>query len=151
MTEPQPEQLPNVVTVDRERTPVSVDNAVLDVNHFTTSGKQRFAATVEDYSEQLLTKSVHFGEIDRASGLAPEITHDHVRSAASSISSTFGRAVPPKWYIPANVGEYLLTAASGIGAGHIDKPWGIVTFVLGIAAAVLLIVVRLTLGKGSKS
>ena len=149
MPNTQTEHSPDITTSERNGSAIEVVDAILDSSHFTTSGKQQFEATVEDYTNQLLSKSVHFGEIDRASGLAPEITHDHVRSAAAVISSTFGRAVPPKWLIPANVGEHLSTAAAGVGGGHLDKPWGIATFGIGISIAVILVVVRLTIGKGS--
>ena len=147
MHEAQPKHVSGTSEGEQKSSAIAVDDSLLAGSHFTTSGQQQFEATVKDYSSQLLTKSVHFEEIDRASGLAPEITHDHVRSAASVISSTFGRAVPPKWLIPANIGEYLSTAAAGVGGGHLDKPWGIATFVIGISIAVILVVVRLTIGK----
>ena len=59
------------------------------------------------------------------------------------------RKSPPKWLIPANVGEYLATAVAGVGGGHLDKPWGIAAFGIGISIAVILVVVRLTIGRGN--
>jgi hypothetical protein len=129
-------------------TPVTVNDNFLASMHFTSSGTRQFKDTVFDYSKQLLEKSVHYGEIDRADGLAPEITHEHVRASAHAMSASFRKATNPMWFIPANIGEYLATATAGVGGGHLDKPLGIAAFGVGISIAVILVVVRLTLGGG---
>lgn len=132
-----------------ETQPIMIAEDALDAQHFTHSGKKQFVETVQDYARQLLTKSLYFGEIDKADGLAPEVTHDHVRASAHSISASFGKPPAKAWLVPVNVFEYLATAAAGIGGGHLDKPWGIATFGIGISVAVVLVVVRLTFGGGN--
>lgn len=127
---------------------VDVVESVLDTHHFTHSGKKQFVETVRDYAEQLLSKSVYHGEIDKADGLDAEITHDHVRASAHSISASFGKPPVKNWLVPVNVFEYLATAAAGVGGGHLDKPWGTATFGIGISVAVVLVVIRLTFGGG---
>ena len=127
---------------------VDVVESVLDTQHFTQSGKKQFVETVRDYADQLLSKSVHHGEIDKADGLDAEITHDHVRASSHSISASFGKPPVKNWLVPVNVFEYLATAAAGVGGGHLDTPWGIATFGIGISVAVVLVVIRLTFGGG---
>jgi hypothetical protein len=127
---------------------VTLNQAALDAKGFTNSGSQRFQSTVQDYAQQLLQRAVLFGEADKAAGMAAEVTHEHIRASALSISRSFGRPTQSKWLIAAQVGEYVATAAGGVGAGHLDKPWGIINFALGVSIAVILVVVRLTQGKG---
>lgn len=126
---------------------VTVDQQSLKGKGFTNSGVKQFSETIDDYSQRLLERSVHYGDVDKAEGMAAEITHDHVRSSAHSIAATFASPVPPKWVIFTQIGEYLATAAAGIGGGYLKEPWGIVTFALGVSVAVILVVLRLTKGK----
>ncbi|MBI1929613.1 hypothetical protein HYR99_35870 [Candidatus Poribacteria bacterium] len=128
--------------------PVTVDTTALNTMGFTPSGLKHFRETVLDYSQQLLERAVHRGDADKAQGMEREITHDHVRASAHSIARSFGAPLCSKWLVVAQVGEYLSTAAAGVGGGHLDKPWGIICFALGVSMAVILVVVRLTRGKG---
>ncbi|EAQ82329.1 hypothetical protein DSM3645_01405 [Blastopirellula marina DSM 3645] len=126
---------------------INLDQDVLDAKGFTLSGKQQFSSTVHDYTDHLLERSLQYGNVDKADGLPVEVTHDHVRASAQSLTTADSRMAPSKWLIAAHVSEYLSTAAAGVGGGHLDEQWGIITFGLGISAAVLLVVIRLTKGK----
>jgi hypothetical protein len=128
--------------------PVSVDEKQLRNKGFTNSGVTQFCESVRDYCRQLLDRAVHLGDADKAPDMEREITHDHVRGSAHSIARSFGTPPRSKWLITAHVTEYLATAVAGIGAGHLDKPTGIISFGVGVSVAVILVVVRLTHGKG---
>jgi hypothetical protein len=129
--------------------PLQIADSVLDAKHFTASGKRQFTLTVADYVRQLLAKSIHFGEIDKADGLNAEITHDHVKASAHAIASSYSKPTIPMWVIVVQVLEYVATAAAGVGGGHLDKPWGIGTFGVGVSIAVILVVIRLTQSKSA--
>jgi hypothetical protein len=120
----------------------------LDGQGFTDSGLPRFTETVNDYAKLLLHRSVQYGEADRAEGLPREITHDHVRAAAYSIAKSYGKTKVPGWAVPVQIAEYICTAIAGVGAGHLDKGIGILGFGVALAAAVILIVIRLVAAKG---
>lgn len=124
-----------------------VKDLSLTTRGFTNSGVKHFRETVRDYSQCLLERAVHYGDIVKADGMPAEITHDHVRSSAHSIAQGFGTPERPKWLIATQIGEYLGTAAAGVGAGYLKDPWGIVTFALGVSTAVILVAVRLNTWK----
>ena len=126
---------------------INLDENILDSKGFTLSGKKQFTSTIRDYIGHLLERSLQYGNVDKADGLPVEVTHDHVRASAQSLTTADSRKSVSKWFIAAHVAEYLATAAAGIGGGHLDQQWGIITFGLGISAAVLLVVIRLTKGK----
>jgi hypothetical protein len=111
---------------------------------YTPSGAKRYRETMEAYAKTLHEKSLAFGEASRASDASIEVTHDHVRSAAHSISSTFGREQPSPYSVPIQVGEYFFTALAGIGGGSLKESWGVPLFVVSVALAVILFVVRNT-------
>lgn len=126
---------------------IEVDQAVLAAAGFTESGKRKFTETIQDYGESLFERSRARGEADSAKGMAPEVTHEHVRSAAHSLAS-YSLPVKSKLMIASQALEYVATAVAGVGGGHLDKKEGILAFALGSAIAVLLVVARLTQGRG---
>lgn len=111
---------------------------------FTQSGAKRFLATINDYSTDLYGKSVVYGNGDKAADAGLEVTHDHVRSAAYQLSSTFAREQPSKYIIPVQIGEYMFTALAGVSGGHLKESWGVPVFAVSVALAVILFVVRNT-------
>lgn len=119
----------------------------LQTDGYTESGISRYRQTVEEYSDALYSKSVTFGEADKAKNLPLEVTHEHVRAAAYTIAKSYGKDHQSPWMIASNVGEYLFTAVAGIGGGNLDKPWGTPVFGVALAIAVILIVVRLVNSK----
>lgn len=116
----------------------------LENSGFTESGKARFIQTVEDYSEKLFSKASSYGNADKAKDLPLEVTHDHVRQAAHSLASSYGKERPSKWAVACHIGEYIFTAIAGIGGGNISKSWGQITFGVSLAIAVILIVFRIS-------
>lgn len=123
---------------------IGISEDDLKTKGFTNSGAPKFIDTVKSYSTVLFEKSVHLGEVDRAANFPLEITHDHVRQAAHSIANTYGKPIKPKWVIFSQISEYILTAFVGLSANHLDKPFGIAGFGLGILIVGILIVTRLT-------
>ncbi len=124
-----------------------IDNLLIE-RGFTQSGLQQYRATMIDYSNQISVRALNYGNIAKANGMFVEITHEHVRSAALSIARSFGFPVKSKWFIVAQICEYIAMAAAGLGGGYIDKQWGTTTFILGLFIATILIVIRLTQAKG---
>ena len=123
---------------------INIDPDLLREVGFTLSGETRFKDTIQDYSNTLFKKSVHFGELDKASDAPREITHEHVKAAAFSIAQSYGKDRPSKLQHFAQACEYISTAISGAGASHLDKTAGVIAFVLGAIGAVLLFVYRVT-------
>lgn len=109
---------------------------------FTESGRHRYLKTVGDYADDLFNRSEKYGELDKDKSSILEITHEHVRDAASSIVRTYGKDRLTRWTIVGQVGEYVFTAIAGVGAGNISTPWGILVFGLSIALAIILLVFR---------
>lgn len=127
---------------------VDIKATELKAKGFTDSGVKQFSTTIGDYASTLLNRALNLGEADKAPNMPAEIGHEHVRAAAFSIARSFGTPSRSGWSIAGQVGEYLATAVAGIGGGHLDKKEGIVAFGLGVSVAVILVVVRLALGKG---
>lgn len=117
-----------------------------DLQHagFTTSGAKRYQETVAAYSTALYEKAVVYAQADKATDTNLEVTHDHVRAAAHNITATFGRDQPSRLSVPIQIGEYVFTALAGVGGGSLKEPWGTPVFVIGVALAVILFVVRNT-------
>ena len=109
---------------------------------FTSSGSKRYADTIQAYSQTLFDKSVVYAQADKAADAGLEVTHDHVRSAAHNIMATFGRDQPSKLIVPIQIGEYVFTALAGVAGGNLKESWGTPMFVLCVALAVVLFVVR---------
>ena len=126
---------------------LSLDPDDLNGDGFTASGEARFKETIQDYSNTVYRKSVNYGELDKASNMPREITHDHVKSAAHSIAQSYGKDKPPKMQRFSQAGEYIATAVGGAGASHLDKTPGVVAFVIGAILAVLLFSYRV-MGRG---
>lgn len=110
----------------------------------TANGLKRYKDTVADFEKTLLEKSLVYAEADKADDMDIEVTHDHIRSAAHSIASTFSKQKPSPWGIPVQIGEYFFTALAGVGGGAFKETWGIPLFTVCIAIAVILFVVRNT-------
>jgi len=119
----------------------------LNSDGFTASGEARYKETIQDYSNTVYRKSVNYGELDKASNMPREITHDHVKSAAHSIAQSYGKDKPTKTQRFAQAGEYIATAIGGAGASHLDKTPGVIAFVVGAILAVLLFSYRV-MGRG---
>lgn len=113
---------------------------------FTDSGLNRYEKTVEDYCEGLYTKAVALGDRDKASDTPREVTHEHVRDAASELQRR-GREAKSPTQIWCQVGEYICAATAGIGAGKLDATWGIALFGLSLTIGVILFIVRSQGGK----
>lgn len=116
----------------------------LAVDGFTSAGVSRYRQVVDGYTQEVHSKAIRRAEADKANDMPLEVSDNHVRAAAHSLASSYGTAVLPKWWIPCHVAEYVFTACAGIGAGKLDHWWGIVLFGVGLAVAILLIVIRLT-------
>lgn len=114
---------------------------------FTESGKARYTQTVEDYAEALYAKASSYGIADKARDLPLEITHEHVRQGAYSMASSYGKDRSSRWTLASHIGEYAFTAIAGVGGGHISEGWGMITFGVSLAIAVILIVFRLSKSK----
>lgn len=119
----------------------------LEEDGFTASGLSRYQSAVNEYAETLYTKSVTYGDADKAPDLPREVTHDHVRSAAHLIASSFGRDKPSSWWAASQVAEYVLTAASAFALGNSTKDWSTPVFVISAIVAGILIAVRLSKSK----
>ena len=126
---------------------LSLDPDNLESEGFTASGQARFKETIQDYSNTVYRKSVNYGELDKASNMPREITHDHVKSAAHSIAQSYGKDKPTKMQKFSQAGEYIATALGGAGASHLDKTLGVLVFVAGAIIAVLLFSYRV-IGRG---
>lgn len=127
---------------------VTIDTAELKARGFTESGIKQFCSTVTDYVTTLAERAVHLGDADKAPGMDPEVGHDNVRASAHSIARSFGAPSKSPWLIVGQIAEYLATAVAGVGGGHLDKQPGVIAFGVGVSVAVILVVVRLTYGRG---
>lgn len=114
---------------------------------FTESGLARYEQTVNEYAEMLYSKSVSFGEADKAKGLPREVTHDHVRAAAYTIAKSYGREKKSSWMIVSQVAEYIFTAVSAFALGNLEKNWGTPLFVSAAVLAGILVAVRVSKSK----
>jgi hypothetical protein len=119
----------------------------LEEDGFTASGLARYRDTLKEYTDTLHSKSITYGEADKAPDLPREVTHDHVRSAAHLIANTFGRDKTSQWWVVCQVFEYLLTAISAYALGNSAKAWSTPVFVISAVVAGILISVRLSKSK----
>ena len=122
----------------------SVDSTKLDESGLTQPAKTHFETAASDYASELLRRTVLQADADKASdGDSTEAIAKHVRDAAYDLASNPpDRPVSP-WGIAGQVGEYLFTAAAGVGAGHLDKQPGQIAFGVCLALATILLVTRL--------
>ena len=109
---------------------------------FTNSGSLRYNKSVSEYSQILFEKSVTFGEIDKASNMNREVTHDHVKAAAHSIANSYGKPIKPKWLIPVQIGQYVFAVLIGISGGHLDKQEGLIGFVASFVIGTVLFIIE---------
>lgn len=110
---------------------------------FTDSGTTRYRATAKGYCDELFTKAVALGDRDKATDTPREVTHEHVRDAASELAQR-GRDNQTPSQVWCQVGEYVFTAAAGVGAGKLDQSWGVMLFGVSVALGVILFVIRNT-------
>lgn len=122
---------------------VTIEQGKLDETGFTSSGISKFKDVIGGYVANVFNKAVHYGHADKGEGMDVEVTHDHVRSAAYSIATSYGK--PPKsgWMIAANISEYLFMGLAGAGYSHLDNPYGISAASIGTAIVVILVAYRL--------
>lgn len=113
----------------------------LQTGGFTLSGATRYLATATDYCDQLFDRSIALGESDKAASSPREVTHDHVRSAATALSMKSNDRAGA-WSIIGQVGEYLCAALAGVGGGKLEQSWGILLFGISLAFGVILFVTR---------
>lgn len=116
----------------------------LRADGLTPSGLKRYKDAVADFEKTLLDKATVFAQADKAADANIEVTHDHVRSGAMAMAASLGKGVPSPWVVPVQIGEYLFTASAGVGGGSLKEPWGTPLFVVSVALAVILFVVRST-------
>jgi|SRR5688572_32798019 len=122
--------------------PVKADQDLKDAG-FTDSGIVRYRNTAKGYCDELFAKAVALGDRDKATDTPREVTHEHVRDAAVALGQK-GRDNQTPGQIRCQVGEYLFTAAAGVGAGKLDQQWGIILFGVSLAIGVVLFVIRNT-------
>jgi hypothetical protein len=111
---------------------------------FTDSGKDRYLKSTKEYSDTLYAKSVALGDRDKADGMAREITHDHVRSAAHVIAASYGKEGNSRAALFCQIGEYIAAAGVGVGGGKLEEKWGIFMFGISLAIGTVLFVARNT-------
>lgn len=109
---------------------------------FTNSGSLRYNKSVTEYSKILFEKSVTFGEIDKASNMNREVTHDHVKAAAHSIANSYGKPIKPKWLIPVQIGQYVFAVVIGIAGSHLDNNLGLIGFVAAFVIGTVLFIIE---------
>lgn len=126
----------------------TIDGQPLATAGFSNAGVQRFQKTVVEYTKELFRRALANGRASQGENLPLEVTQEHVHSAAASLS---GPLVAPSsrspWYVVGHTLEYVGFAIAGLGGGKLDEPWGIYAFGLGLAAGVILVVVRLTISE----
>lgn len=108
---------------------------------FTISGVDRYQKAATDFSSKLFEKCIVLGERDKASDMDREITHEHVREAAAELQRK-GRSGLSTKQIVCQILEYVATAIAGAATGILDKPVGVLIFVISVAIGVILFVVR---------
>ena len=117
--------------------PVTISQSELDSSGFTNSGKDRYIKGITEYADILFSKSISYGEIDKA--VVREVTHDHVKAAAYSIANSFGRPKQTKWNIVLKIGQYLCAAFIGVATNHIGETYGSLSFVGAFCIGAILI------------
>lgn len=120
---------------------ITINNNDLDNAGFTSSGNPQYIKTVEDYAKVLFEKSITYGDIDKAQ--IREVTHDHVKSAAHSIASSFGKPTQPKWLWMMKVGQYVCAALVGVATNHLDKIYGAIGFVCAFAIGGIFLIIEI--------
>ena len=114
---------------------------------FTESGVDRYEKTVKEYSNTLHSKSINFGEADKATDLPREVTHDHVRAAAYTIAKSYGKQKLSPWMVASQVAEYVFTALGSFALGKTTESWSTPLFVGCAVIAGILVAVRLSRSK----
>ncbi len=109
---------------------------------FTPSGLQRYQRTTSEYSEELYSRAIKLGDYDKAPDAQREVTHDHVRSAAESL--TRRSREPTGWERFCHISEYVCTLGAGIGGGKLDQTWGVALCIAATAIGLLLIFNRIS-------
>lgn len=117
----------------------------LAASGFTESGARRYTHTTNDYCDQLFSKAIAFGDVDKASDAPREVTHDHVRSAAISLAAR--SYTTGKLQVAGQIGEYVFTALAGVGGGKLDKPGGVLLFGISLTIAAILVMFRIYRGR----
>lgn len=108
---------------------------------FTESGATRYKATALAYCDELFVKSVALGDRDKATDTPREVTHEHVRGAATALALRGGERQDAV-QIGCQVGEYVCAAAAGVGGGKLETSWGVAVFGLSLTIGVVLFVTR---------
>lgn len=116
---------------------------------FTRVGIERYRATVKGYADEVHERSVAYGEADKPRDLNREVTHEHVRAAALSIASTYGRDRKSPLWVVCQVIEYLFTAASAYALGNSTEPWSTPVFIISAVLAGILIAFRVSNSKSN--
>lgn len=127
----------------------SIDANRLATEGFTQPGVDQFRKVIQSYGDELLRRTTLKAAADKTDSSTPtrEVTSTHVRQAAIDIAANPATKPVSRWSIMGQVLEYLLTAGSGVGAGHLDKQSGIITFAVCLVLATLLVVTRLSKGR----
>lgn len=125
---------------------ISINGADLDSAGFTSSsGKGQYIKTVEEYSKILFEKSINFGEIDKAQ--AREVTHDHVKSAAHSIATSYGKPTQPKWLWIIKLLQYIFAIFVGVATNHLENLYGAIGFVSFFALGLICLSIEINTTK----
>lgn len=125
---------------------MKTDKEIQDAG-FTTSGATRYKAATTAYCDELFTKAVALGDRDKAADTPREVTHEHVRDAATSLALR-GMERQDSINVWFQIGEYLCAVAAGVGGGKLETAWGVALFGISLTIGVIFFVVRTFRSRG---
>lgn len=134
----------NKLTVDDSPPKITIVDDELSNAGYIGSGIQRYKQTVISYAEELFKNATLLGEIDKVDELPRDVTGEHVRKATVELNKSASKNEIPAWVVLSQIGEYICTAAVGVGASNVSENWGIITFGIGIVIGIALFVNRMT-------
>lgn len=114
-----------------------------DEDGFTKTGKERFEKTIDTYAQALYDKSVRFGAAHQAKDLSPEVTHEHVRQAADTISNSSHRKPRSAWSVFGQAAEYFCSAGMAYGLANLKEEWGPYLFFVSMVSGAVLFLTRI--------
>lgn len=130
-----------------EQVRIDVPSEQLTRFKLTQQATSRLCTTLNDYVNELLKRATKLAEAVRSEEDPVEVTQEHIQTAVRSLSGPLTATRRPSWYVPAQVGEYVVAIAIGAAGGHLTDPVGFIVFGGGLFVGLLLVVVRLTRGE----
>lgn len=122
---------------------IEISGTSLEQANFTNMGKQKYVQIIQDVAVRLYQTSVKYADEDK-NDLPREVTQEHLQHASSTMFSKYHSTKMTNGMIACQIGEYVFSAATGLGAGHITEYWGLALFVFSLCMATGLFVIRLT-------